>query len=140
MGVYIKDPWSCFWNWVIRIGLDNPGFESRQGKTFWLALGPIQPCVLWVPLLSPGTERPWREFDLHVVTRLRINGAVPPLPIMSLQRRYGQLYVYFLASRVRKFPIFVLKSNVNLFSLSVPTSFPVIFIVNPSSTLGIFSN
>ena len=92
-------------------------------------------CSLGPVILSPGTERPWREFDFHVVTRLRMNGAVPPLPFVSLQRGHGQLYVYFLATRIRKFPIFVLKSNVPPFFIVYTCQFSSDSYRYPSSTL-----
>jgi len=52
-------------------GLDDRGFESRQGLGIFLftiasrpALGPTQPHMQWVPsALSLGVKRPGREAD-----------------------------------------------------------------------------
>jgi len=47
-------------------------------------LGPTQPSIQQVPgVLSPKVKLPGREADhshLHLVSRLRISGTIPPLP------------------------------------------------------------
>jgi hypothetical protein len=47
--------------------LDGPGIESRWGRDFphlsRPVLGPTQPPVQWVPVLSRGKERPRRDTD-----------------------------------------------------------------------------
>jgi hypothetical protein len=70
-------------------GLDNRGFESRQGVVIYLftttsrpGLGPIHPPVQWVPrALSLGLKRPEREADhsIHLVPSSRMRGTIPPL-------------------------------------------------------------
>jgi hypothetical protein len=76
-------------------GLDDRGFESRQGLGIFLiatasrpALGPTQPPIQWVPdALSLITH-------LHLVPRSRMRGAVPPLPstpsFPGAQLKHGQ--------------------------------------------------
>jgi hypothetical protein len=48
-------------------GLDGPGIEFRWGRDFSqksrLALGPTQPPVQWVPVLSRGVKRQRRGAD-----------------------------------------------------------------------------
>jgi hypothetical protein len=72
-------------------GLDDRGFESRQGLGFYLfttasrpVLGPTQPPIQWVPrALSLAVKRPGRETDhshLHPVPKSRMRGSIPPLP------------------------------------------------------------
>jgi hypothetical protein len=43
-------------------GLDGPGIESQWGRDFphlaRQALGPTQPPIRWVPVLSRGAKRP----------------------------------------------------------------------------------
>ena len=81
-------------------GLDDPGFEIRQGKRFFSfpktsrpALGSIQPpvkCVLVSLLLR--VNRPGREgYNTYLVSRLRMTGAMPPLPHIPSRRAYEQL-------------------------------------------------
>jgi hypothetical protein len=56
---------------VLGYGLDDRGFESRQGLGIFFptsasrpALGPTQPPMQWVPgALSLGVKRPGREAD-----------------------------------------------------------------------------
>ena len=81
-------------------GLDDPGFKIRQEKRFFSfpktsrpALGPIQPpvqCALGsLPL---GVNRPGREgYNTYLVSRLRMTGAMPPLPHIPSRRAYEQL-------------------------------------------------
>lgn len=69
--------------------LDRPGFESRQEgeidvfcKTF--RLGPTQPPIQGVPqALFPGyRDRSMRRTaHLHLVPNLKMNGALPTLPL-----------------------------------------------------------
>jgi len=92
-----RSPYSTA-NW-----LDGPGFESGQGKdvfsftkpprpTLWPTQAPI-PCVQG---LFPDVKRSRREVDhLHLVPRLRVDGAIPPLPL------YG-----FMAWRAETLPFF----------------------------------
>jgi len=50
------------------------------------ALGPTQPPLQWVMgALTPGVKRPGCETDhhLHLGSRLRMGGAIPPLPKSS---------------------------------------------------------
>jgi hypothetical protein len=70
-------------------GLDNHGSISEGAMMgFFLfdtasrpALGPTQPPIRSVPgVLTPEVKRPGRETDhRHLVLRLRIRGALPPL-------------------------------------------------------------
>jgi hypothetical protein len=70
-------------------GLDDRGFESRQGLGIFLfttayrpALEPIQPPIQWVPgALSRGVKRPRREADHSPLSRteVKLRGAIPPL-------------------------------------------------------------
>jgi hypothetical protein len=89
-------------------GLDDRGFGSRQGLGIFITtvsrpiLGPTQPPVQWVPgALSFGVKRPVREADdsLHLVPRLRMRGAVSPLPqyvfmVWYLVKAQGKLHLY----------------------------------------------
>jgi hypothetical protein len=71
-------------------GLDDQGFESRQGLGFFFP--PPRPDRLWGPpsLLSNGYQGffPWRQSGwggkltnhLHLVPRSRLRGAMYPLP------------------------------------------------------------
>jgi Zn-dependent protease with chaperone function len=70
--------------------------NSRQEK-WWLlllanasrpALAPTQPPIQWVPgALTPEVKRPGREAD-HLVPRLRMLGAIPPLFQYVFMTRY----------------------------------------------------
>jgi hypothetical protein len=71
------------------IGLEDRGFESRQGLGILFtiasspALGPTQPPIQWVPgALSLGVKRPGREADhsLQSSATSRMRGDIPPLP------------------------------------------------------------
>jgi hypothetical protein len=65
-------------------GLDDRGFESRQGLGISLfttasrpALGATQPPIEWV--LGALSLRVKRTTHLHLVPRSRMRGAIPPL-------------------------------------------------------------
>jgi hypothetical protein len=70
-------------------GLDDRGFESRQGLRIFLfitvsrlVLEPTQPPIQWVPgNPSLGVKRLSREAKHHLVPRSRMCGAIPPLQI-----------------------------------------------------------
>jgi hypothetical protein len=52
----------------------------------WLALGPTQPPILWISgALSPGIKLLGVKVTthFHLVLRLRIFAAIPPLPHIS---------------------------------------------------------
>jgi len=70
-------------------GLDDRGFESRQGLGIFLfitasrtALGPTQPPMQCATgALSLAVKRLGREADhVYLVARSRIRGAIPPHP------------------------------------------------------------
>jgi hypothetical protein len=76
-------------------GLDDRGFESRQGLGLFIftasrpVLGPTQPPIQWVTgALSLAVKWPGCEADphLHLVSRSRMRGAIPPLPSTPLWR------------------------------------------------------
>ena len=72
-------------------GLDGPGIESPWGRDFphlsRPALGPTQPPVQWVPVLSGGKERPGRDANPSplLVPWSRKDRAIPLLPLWALQ-------------------------------------------------------
>jgi hypothetical protein len=83
-------------NTVIELRAGRPGFDSRQGQWFFFfatvsrpSLGPTQPSVKWVlGAFSAGggvLKRPGRD-HFHLVPRLRMRGAIPPLPYTSSWR------------------------------------------------------
>jgi hypothetical protein len=71
-------------------GLDDWGFESRQGLEIFLfstvfrpAVGPTQPLIHWVSrALSLGRNRRGVKLNthLHLVPRSRMRGGIPSLP------------------------------------------------------------
>jgi hypothetical protein len=71
-------------------GLDDRGFESRQGLGIFLfttasrpALGLTQPPIQWVPgALSLGVKRPGHEADdsFPSSAEVKMRGAIRPLP------------------------------------------------------------
>ena len=64
-------------------------------KTSRPSLGPVEPSIHWMfGALQAGLKRPGMKVAVHhhLVPRFRRNGAMPPLPIMSLQRAEWQLY------------------------------------------------
>ena len=76
-----------------RYGLDGPEIESRWGQDFqhlyWLALGPTQSPIQWVPGLFLGLMRPERGVDhpLHLLQRLQKEysyTSTPPLGFRGL--------------------------------------------------------
>jgi hypothetical protein len=64
---------------VTRLRAGRPGFDSRQRLLVGSTLSPVH----WVPgRLTPGLRRPGREaHHSFLVTRLRMRGAIPLLPI-----------------------------------------------------------
>jgi hypothetical protein len=85
-------------------GLEDLHFESRLGQRFFYPptrpgrlWGPTQPLIPKVPGFIPGVKGFWREVGnyLHLLPRLRISGAIPPLPLNSSCFRQGNLF-YFL--------------------------------------------
>ena len=87
---------------VQRLGyrLEDPGFESQQGKgislcskTFSPTLGNIEPPILWViGTLSPEVNRPGRETDhVQLLPKLVIYGAkstFAPVCIHGVERDF----------------------------------------------------
>jgi hypothetical protein len=75
---------------VLDYGLDDRGFESRQGLRIFLltiasrpALGPTQLPIQWVPGTLPRGQSGrgvMMTTHLHLVQRSRMRGAIPPLP------------------------------------------------------------
>jgi hypothetical protein len=65
---------------TLSYGLDDRGFESRQGLGIFLfttasrpALGPTQPPIQWVPgALSLGVKRPGRQADYSPVSSAEV--------------------------------------------------------------------
>jgi hypothetical protein len=117
-------------------GLDDQGFESRQGLRIFLfstvsrlALGPTQPPIQLVAgALSLGVKRPGREADhsLYLMPRSRISRAIPPLPQYVFTawcslKAHEQLYIFTftqLAYRNRH-SFFVFEGSRKLNTLSV---------------------
>jgi hypothetical protein len=69
---------------------ERPGFNSRQRQKCDSFPPSPRPDRLWFPLslLSTGYRVPLRrgQSDLHLVTRVRMCGVMPPLPHMSSRR------------------------------------------------------
>jgi hypothetical protein len=88
-----------FCTFALAYGLDDRGFESRQGLGIFLftiaPLGPTQPPIQWVPgALSLGVKRPGHEADhsplasawIYASTpSIRLHGVVP-----SFKKRRGK--------------------------------------------------
>jgi hypothetical protein len=90
----------------------SKGFESRKVQDILLfrpALAPIQPTIQRVPAFFPGRKTS-RDVTLtthlHLVPRLRISGAVPPLPPVSLHGVDRNNFHYILQSRIYSRPVF----------------------------------
>jgi hypothetical protein len=80
---------------VIKLRLDCPEFESSQGlylSSIMYIPAPelVQLPVQWVVVaVSPDLKRPGREDDhSHPVPRLRMSGAIIPLPPICLRGVY----------------------------------------------------
>jgi hypothetical protein len=91
---------------VTRLRAGRSGFDSRRGLGIFLvatasrqALGPTQSPIQWVLGLFPWIKRPGHEADhSHLVSRLRMRGAIPPLPqyvfmAWCLLKALGQIYL-----------------------------------------------
>jgi hypothetical protein len=92
-------------------GLDDRGFESRQGLGILLfttayrsALGPTQPPIQWLRVaLSLGVKRPGREADHSLLYSAEVKNAqsstlIPQYAFMAWcsVKGQGQLYLYLL--------------------------------------------
>jgi hypothetical protein len=91
-----------YFSWDSSVGIGSRlragrlGFDSRQGIGIFLFttasrpdLGPTQPAIQWLPRArSLGVTWPGREADhlSHIPPRLRMRGAIPPLPYTSSWR------------------------------------------------------
>jgi hypothetical protein len=78
-------------NRVTRLRAERPGYDSRQGGRECFS-SPPRPDRLWGPpsLLANGYLRSGCEAATHphLVPRLRMHGAVPPLPQYAFMVRY----------------------------------------------------
>ena len=80
---FLAEPWP--WNNGLGCGLDDPGFQSRQGQGGFLfskasrpSMGPTQPPVQWIQGVFPGVKRPGRQVD-HSYSSEVTSAAVPLL-------------------------------------------------------------
>jgi hypothetical protein len=100
-------------------GLDDGGFESRQRLRIFLFttasrldLGPNQPKPMRATGSFPGVKRPGVKMTtyLHIVSRSRMRGAIPPLPQYafmarcSVKKRGGKNFPFYFT-----FPFLFLK-------------------------------
>jgi hypothetical protein len=81
-------------------GMDVPGFEFLLeqeiilfSKTSIPPLGPTRSPNQWILAFLPQVLK--LTFQINLAPRLRMNGAILPLPCMPSWRGQGQLYIYF---------------------------------------------
>jgi hypothetical protein len=97
-------------------GLDDRGFESRQGLRIFLftavsrpALGPTQPPIQWVSrALSKGVKRPVHEADHSPPSSAKVKNAwsyisTPPIRLCGAQLRHRDNFTIYLYERRNMF-------------------------------------
>jgi len=84
------------------------GFESHQWQQIFHfsktpTLRPSQRLIRRVPGLFPGAKRPRRDSDhsFHLIPKVSISGAIPPLPCMPSWRWQGCTLPVFSVGRLR---------------------------------------